>query len=240
MYHFQRQILKEAEKYSKPQLDGSVEGAMANLTDTDLKSEGGTVSEAVTPKVGQAFDVGGSKMDMGPKLFGTKPKMFAIIPRKGTNHFTLSILSDDLKPSFSVGDYESFDKALAAAIKLGKAGKVLSVGATIKTESFEPLDEDAATIVAHQSISKGTEELNKRTAENLRKFRVPPSFISNYGTLRKRKNTLPGSHIMWGKDDRDLDVIPAKDIQNYLKDGWVIIEGTMVMGDDTFLIIRED
>jgi hypothetical protein len=65
----------------------------------------------------------------------------------------------------------------------------------------------STTIVGYDRQSHGKEDLNKRTAENLRKYRVPPSFITNYGTLRKRKESLPGARIMWSKDDRDLDVI---------------------------------
>jgi len=98
--------------------------------------------------------------------------------------------------------------------------------------------EEAATIVANNPINKGTEDINKRTAEMLKKYRVPPSFISDYGKLRKKKEMLPGSRIMWSRDDRDLDVIPAKDIQTFQKDGWVIIEGVMSMGNDDFVIAR--
>lgn len=101
------------------------------------------------------------------------------------------------------------------------------------------VDEAAATIVANNPVNQGVEDLNKRTAEMLKKYRVPPSFITNYGTLRKRKNMLPGARIMWSKDDRDLDVIPAKDIQKFEKDGWVIIEGVMTLGDADYLIALE-
>ena len=141
MYHFQRQILKEAEKYRKEVLDGTADKAMDNLESVDVVSEGGMIDEA-----------------------------------------------------------------------------------------------SSTTIVGYDRQSHGKEDLNKRTAENLRKYRVPPSFITNYGTLRKRKESLPGARIMWSKDDRDLDVIPAKDIQKMEADGWVIIEGVMSMGDDDFVI----
>ena len=227
MYHFQRQIIEEAKKYSKPPLDGSAEAAIANLEPVDLM-DGSQLTEETKPSVGQEFDVGGSKTDFGPK------KMFYISPRKGTNKMTLWY---NPKEPFAIGDYNSFDDALKAALSKGKAGKVLALGKKIAEET--ELDETATTVVAHQRKSVGQEELNKRTAENLRKFRVPPSFIDNYGTLRRRKNSLPGSRIMWGKDDRDLDVIPAKDVESYMKDGWVIIEGVMTMGDDDFIIIRE-
>jgi hypothetical protein len=240
MYHFQRQILKEAEKYRKPILDGTAEKAMDNLDFVDVVSEGGTISEENVPKLGQAFDAGGMKTDVGPKLFGHKPRLFAIIPRKGTKNFTLSYLDQNLKPDFNYGDFDSFDKAFQTALKISKAGKVLSLGKQISTEEFEPLYEaSSTTIVGYDRQSHGKEDLNKRTAENLRKYRVPPSFITNYGTLRKRKESLPGARIMWSKDDRDLDVIPAKDIQRMEADGWVIIEGVMSMGDDDFVIFRE-
>lgn len=101
------------------------------------------------------------------------------------------------------------------------------------------LSEGAATIVANNPINQGVEQQNKRTAEMLRKYQVPPSFISNYGSLRKKKNMLPGSRIMWSKDDRDLDVIPAKDIQQFQKDGWVIIEGVMTIDNRNYLIVLE-
>ena len=101
------------------------------------------------------------------------------------------------------------------------------------------VDEAAATIVANNPINQGVQDQNKRTAEMLRKYQVPPSFISNYGSLRKKKNMLPGSRIMWSKDDRDLDVIPAKDIQQFQKDGWVIIEGVMTIDNRNYLIALE-
>lgn len=97
----------------------------------------------------------------------------------------------------------------------------------------------AAYIVANNPINQGVEDLNKRTAEMLKKYQVPPSFISNYGSLRKKKNMLPGARIMWSKDDRDLDVIPAKDIQQFQKDGWVIIEGVMTLNEQDYLIVLE-
>lgn len=101
------------------------------------------------------------------------------------------------------------------------------------------VDEAAATIVANNPINQGVQELNKRTAEMLKKYQVPPSFITNYGSLRKKKNMLPGARIMWSKDDRDLDVIPAKDIEKFQKDGWVIIEGVMTLRDADYLIVLE-
>jgi len=228
MYHFQRQIIEEAKKYSKPPLNGSTEAAMANLEPVDLL-DGSQITEEMKPAVGQEFDVGGSKTDVGPK------KMFYIAPRKGTSKMTLWY---DPKEPFAIGDYNSFDVALKAALGRGKAGKVLALGKKIAEET--ELDETAATVVAHQRQSIGKEEQNKRTAEMLRKYRVPPSYITNFGNLRKRKASMPGSRIMWGADDRDLDVIPAKDIQSFQKDGWVIIEGVMTLGEDDFLIVREN
>jgi hypothetical protein len=54
--------------------------------------------------------------------------------------------------------------------------------------------------------------------------KVPMAFVKQYPSLKKKKEASPGSKIMWSKDDNDLDVIAAKDVQSYMKDGWVIIE----------------
>lgn len=54
--------------------------------------------------------------------------------------------------------------------------------------------------------------------------KVPMTFVKQYPLLKKKKDASPGSKIMWSKDDNDLDVIAAKDVASYTKDGWVIIE----------------
>lgn len=62
------------------------------------------------------------------------------------------------------------------------------------------------------------------TVARIMQHKVPMFFVQQFATLRKRMKTQPGSRIMWSKDDQDLDVIPAKDVQGYIKSGWVIIE----------------
>jgi hypothetical protein len=54
--------------------------------------------------------------------------------------------------------------------------------------------------------------------------KVPMTFIKQYPMLKKKKDASPGSKIMWSADDNDLDLILAKDVASYAKDGWVIIE----------------
>jgi len=61
-------------------------------------------------------------------------------------------------------------------------------------------------------------------AARLVNYKVPMTFVKQYPLLKKKKDALPGSKIMWSKDDNDLDVIAAKDVDSYTKDGWVIIE----------------
>lgn len=57
-------------------------------------------------------------------------------------------------------------------------------------------------------------------------YKVPMFLVKQYPALKKKKESMPGSRIMWShtSGDNDLDVIPAKEIDSYLKDGWVIIE----------------
>jgi len=57
-------------------------------------------------------------------------------------------------------------------------------------------------------------------------YKVPMFLVKQYPALKKKKDSMPGSRIMWShtSGDNDLDVISAKEVDSYLKDGWVIIE----------------
>jgi hypothetical protein len=63
-------------------------------------------------------------------------------------------------------------------------------------------------------------------AARLVNYKVPMTFVKQYPLLKKKKESMPGSKIMWShtSGDRDLDVIPANEVDSYLKSGWVIIE----------------
>jgi len=65
---------------------------------------------------------------------------------------------------------------------------------------------------------------NSAVVARLVTHKVPMSFIKQYPMLKKKKDASPGSKIMWSADDNDLDIILAKDVASYAKDGWVIIE----------------
>lgn len=65
---------------------------------------------------------------------------------------------------------------------------------------------------------------NSAVVARLVTHKVPMSFIKQYPMLKKKKDASTGSKIMWSADDNDLDLILAKDVASYAKDGWVIIE----------------
>lgn len=65
---------------------------------------------------------------------------------------------------------------------------------------------------------------NSAVVARLVTHKVPMTFIKQYPMLKKKKDASPGSKIMWSADDNDLDLILAKDVASYAKDGWVIIE----------------
>lgn len=74
------------------------------------------------------------------------------------------------------------------------------------------------------ATATGQAKVVNPTVARIMQHKVPVFFVQQFATLRKRMKTQPGSRIMWSKDDQDLDVIPAKDVQGYIKSGWVIIE----------------
>ena len=122
----------------------------------------------------------------------------------------------------------------------GSAREAMASLTDVDLNEGSPIEKSTHTsIVGHDPVSQGVDELNKRAKETLKKYQVPPSFTSDYGKLRNRKDKDPGSRIMWSKDDRDLDVIPAKDVQKFEKDGWVIIEGVMIIDNRNYLIALE-
>ena len=59
-------------------------------------------------------------------------------------------------------------------------------------------------------------------------YKVPMHMVRQYPILKKKKDSMPGSKIMWShtSGDNDLDVIAAKDVEGYMRAGWVIIEQT--------------
>lgn len=112
-------------------------------------------------------------------------------------------------------------------------------GSTSSSDDQEakPIAEAGAVIQAG-TPKTGVVDQNKETKDRLVKYRVPMSFIANFKELRKKKATLPGSHIMWSKDDQDLDVIPAKDVETFMhKYGWVIIESIEEQSDEGFAFV---
>jgi hypothetical protein len=107
----------------------------------------------------------------------------------------------------------------------------------VEETDMKNIDEASAFVVANQPKT-GSVDKDKETKERLLKYRVPMSFIANFKNLRKKKESMPGSRIMWSKDDQDLDVIPAKDVEIYMsRYGWVMIESIEEQGNEAFAFV---
>ena len=106
----------------------------------------------------------------------------------------------------------------------------------------EEVEEDTETVeeefVVASAPKTGVIDKNKETKDRLLKYRVPMTFVSGFSQLRKKKASMAGSRIMWSKDDQDLDVIPANEVDTYMtKYGWVIIEGVEEIDGEAFAFV---
>ena len=97
---------------------------------------------------------------------------------------------------------------------------------------------EAAAVVQANAPKTGVADQTREIRDRIFKYRIPLNFVKQYPALRKKKNSMPGSHIMWSKDDQDLDVIAAKDVETYMhKYGWVIIENMEIEGSEAFAFV---
>ena len=102
---------------------------------------------------------------------------------------------------------------------------------------MKQIDETAITVQAN-APKTGVIDQTREIRDRIFKYRIPLNFVKNYPALRKKKASMSGSLIMWSKDDQDLDVIPAKDVETYMhKYGWVIIESIERHGDEAFAFV---
>jgi len=98
--------------------------------------------------------------------------------------------------------------------------------------------DEAATVVQANAPKTGVIDQTREIRDRIFKYRIPLNFIKQYPELRKKKASMAGSRIMWSKDDQDLDVIPAKDVETYMhKYGWVIIESIEYKDGEAFAFV---
>ncbi|NBR24888.1 MAG: hypothetical protein EBU08_14170, partial [Micrococcales bacterium] len=131
-------------------------------------------------------------------------------------------------PSLSLANFA------ANAVRKDEVGTVVNVQngfVTVETTNAAAVNQITESVRGYEAFREAvaapaglpTRPANA-VAARLVNYKVPMTFVKQYPLLKKKKDALPGSKIMWSKDDNDLDVIAAKDVDSYTKDGWVIIE----------------
>lgn len=257
MYEFQRRIRTEAAKYQidenayDPARDGweGMEGSTTSSDDTVELTEVNQMVGNITFRTHKEGRIEGWII-----VNGKGEEIAYLEKRKSTPSTTVPHLLYFMKDGTTTGAsvakaWASWNKGVpgpsANSILFPPNGLLKAVvdwlnkyhKNLVEETDMKNIDEASAFVVANQPKT-GSVDKDKETKERLLKYRVPMSFIANFKELRKKKETMPGSRIMWSKDDQDLDVIPAKDVEIYMsRYGWVMIESVEEQGSEAFAFV---
>ena len=131
-------------------------------------------------------------------------------------------------PTFSLANFAADTiRKQAAGEVIGSANGMVVVECADDSTIAQIIKDSRGMEIMREAVAVATPGQTKTvnpTVARLMHYKVPMFFVKQFSGLRKKKQGMPGSRIMWGKDDQDLDVIAAKDVQSYIKSGWVIIE----------------
>jgi hypothetical protein len=131
-------------------------------------------------------------------------------------------------PTFSLANFAANTiRKQAAGEVIGSANGMVIVECADDAAIAQIIKDSRGMEIMREAVAVATPGQTKTVspaALRLMHHKVPMFFVKQFSGLRKKKDGMPGSRIMWSKDDQDLDVIAAKDVQSYIKSGWVIIE----------------
>jgi hypothetical protein len=117
---------------------------------------------------------------------------------------------------------------------MGEDNIITSVLGRFKGSAVKPPSSSAAPKpISPPTLTRKTQVVPQKTAKvqsgmdrnPLIRYGVPYTLAVNFPYLKQKVAKMPaGSKIMYGKEDGDLDAIPANEVDSYKRDGWVVIE----------------
>jgi len=120
------------------------------------------------------------------------------------------------------------------SLVMGEDNIITSVLGRFKGSAVKPQSSSAALKpISPPTLTRKTQVVPQKTAKvqsgmdrnPLIRYGVPYTLAVNFPYLKQKVAKMPaGSKIMYGKEDGDLDAIPANQVDSYKKDGWVVIE----------------
>lgn len=120
------------------------------------------------------------------------------------------------------------------ALVMGEDNIITSVLGRFRGSAVKPKSGSAAPKpISPPTLTRKTQVVQQKTApvqsgmnrNPLIRYGVPYTLAVNFPYLKQKLAKMPaGSKIMYGKEDGDLDTIPANEVQKYKSYGWVVIE----------------